>query len=145
VFFCVRLRPLYCVTSVAGFSGLSIVDCPFGFLYNLFSHLWYLFFPLQFFYAKFGGLFFRYPLLYSLILLIIYNLSVFPITYQQFTNRWEQYNILGVTYWSIICHLSRNAIDCYFILSKLTKQTLEKLQESYIILYRLANKVKYKL
>jgi len=29
---CVVLRPLSCVPNVASFTGLSILDCPFGFL-----------------------------------------------------------------------------------------------------------------
>jgi len=33
----VCLPPVSCVTNVASFSGLSILDCPFGFLYRLFK------------------------------------------------------------------------------------------------------------
>ena len=35
VFVC--LRPVSCVPTVAGVSGLSILDCPFGFLERLFD------------------------------------------------------------------------------------------------------------
>ena len=38
LFFCfVRLRPVFCVPNVASVSGLSILDCPFGFLERLYS------------------------------------------------------------------------------------------------------------
>ena len=66
-FFAVCLRPVYCVTSVAGFSGLSILDCPFGFLYLLFVLLGYLYFPLQYLYANVVLLLYIY-LTFSLIL-----------------------------------------------------------------------------
>ena len=35
--FVVHFHPVYCVASVAGFSGLNILDFPFGFLYHLFA------------------------------------------------------------------------------------------------------------
>jgi len=35
VFYFVCLRPVSCVPNVACFSGLSILNCPFGFLYRL--------------------------------------------------------------------------------------------------------------
>jgi F0F1-type ATP synthase assembly protein I len=60
-------RPVFCVHSVAGFSGLFIPDCPFGFLQHLFAPLWYLYFPLQYFYANIG-VSLKHSLLYSLIL-----------------------------------------------------------------------------
>jgi hypothetical protein len=40
IVFGVFLRLVSCLPNVASFSGLSILDCPFGFLYHLFN--WYL-------------------------------------------------------------------------------------------------------
>ena len=40
IVFGVFLRLVSCLPNVASFSGLSILDCPFGFLYHLFNYLY---------------------------------------------------------------------------------------------------------